>query len=143
MDKALDVILSETYEKMLHYAHNLKGPITMLHMMGVILPILGLVILPLVVSFMGSVRWYHLATLYNIILPIGVFYLGKNILSKRPTGYGDSDISEENPELKKYKKVKLFKLGRKEFRVDPLFVSIFVFLVFFQIVDRRIFSIQL
>src|SRR3989338_1081822 len=40
LDKSLDVILEETYEKMLHYAHNLQNPITMLHMLGIILPIL-------------------------------------------------------------------------------------------------------
>ena len=49
-------MLEETYEKMLHYAQNLKSPITMLHMLGIILPILGLVILPLVVSFMEAVK---------------------------------------------------------------------------------------
>ncbi len=80
LDKSLDVILSETYEKMLHYAHNLKSPITMLHMLGVILPILGLVILPLVVNFMGGVKWYHLAMLYDVTLPLGVYLLGKKIL---------------------------------------------------------------
>ena len=93
LDKSLDVILDETYEKMLHYAQNLKGPITMLHMLGVILPILGLVILPLMVSFMEGVSWYHIAALYNIALPLTVYFLGKNVLSKRPTGYGDTDIS--------------------------------------------------
>src|SRR3989344_7909070 len=51
LEKSLELILEETYEKMLHYAQNLKSPITMLHMLGIILPILGLVILPLVVSF--------------------------------------------------------------------------------------------
>ena len=81
LDKALDVILDETYEKMLHYAHNLQNPITMLHMLGIILPILGLVILPLVVSFMEGVRWYHLAFIYNVVLTVVVYYLGKNILS--------------------------------------------------------------
>src|SRR3989344_1537978 len=38
LDKALDVILTGTYETMLHYAHSLKSPITMLHMLGIILP---------------------------------------------------------------------------------------------------------
>src|SRR3989338_10005931 len=38
LDKALDVILDETYEKMLNYAHNLQNPITLLHMLGIILP---------------------------------------------------------------------------------------------------------
>ncbi|MAG91813.1 hypothetical protein CMO83_04000 [Candidatus Woesearchaeota archaeon] len=125
LDKSLDVILDETYEKMLHYAHNLQNPITMLHMLGIILPILGLVILPLVVSFMENVRWYHLAVIYNVILTVVVYYLGKNILSKRPTGYGDTDISEENPELKKYKNI-LIRLGNKEIQITPLIISVFL-----------------
>ena len=81
LDKALDVILEGTYEKMLHYAQDLKNPITMLNMLGVVLPILGLVIFPLVGSFLGGlVKWYHVAFLYNIILPIVVFTLGLNVL---------------------------------------------------------------
>ena len=96
LDKALNVILDGTYEKMLHYAQDVKGPVTTLHMLGVILPILGLVIFPLVGAFLqGLVKWYHLAFLYNIVLPIIVLVLGMNILSKRPTGYGSSKISEK------------------------------------------------
>lgn len=121
LDKSLDVILDETYERMLHYAQNLKGPITMLHMLGIILPILGLVILPLMVSFMSEVKWYHIATLYNVILPVLVYLLGKNILSKRPTGYGDTDISELNPALKKYRNI-LIKIGGTEIQINPIFI---------------------
>ena len=80
---------------MLHYAQDVKGPITTLHMLGVILPILGLVIFPIIGSLLqGFVKWYHLAILYNIILPLLVFALGMNILTKRPTGYGDSKIAD-------------------------------------------------
>src|SRR3989338_7818471 len=127
LDKSLEVILEETYEKMLHYAHNLQNPITMLHMLGVIMPILGLVILPLVVSFMEGAKWYNIALLYNVFLPIVVYYMGKNILSKRPTGYGDTDISEENPELKKYKNI-IVKIGETEVQMSPLVVSSLVFI---------------
>ncbi|MAE42343.1 hypothetical protein CMO93_01115 [Candidatus Woesearchaeota archaeon] len=130
LDKSLDVILSETYEKMLHYAHNLQSPITMLHMLGIILPILGLVILPLMVSFMEGIRWFHIAALYNVALPISVYYLGKSVLSRRPTGYGETDISEENPELKKYKNV-IMKLGNIEILMNPIFFSIFIGAVLF------------
>jgi hypothetical protein len=136
LDKALDIILSETYEKMLHFAHNLQSPITMLHMLGIILPILGLVILPLVVNFLSDpeaglvVKWYHISLLYNVILPIAVYYLGKNILSKRPTGYGDTDISETNPEYKKYKNI-ILRLGRAELKISPLFIAVFIGIVFF------------
>ncbi len=125
LDKSLDVILEETYEKMLHYAQNLKGPITMLHMLGIILPILGLVILPLMVSFMAEVKWYHIATLYNIVLPVLVYILGKNVLSKRPTGYGDTDIAELNPALKKYRNI-IIKIGGIELQINPAFICLLV-----------------
>ena len=132
LDKSLDVILDETYEKMLHYAHNLQNPITMLHMLGIILPILGLVILPLVVSFMDGVKWYHLAFIYNVILTVIVYYLGKNILSRRPTGYGDTDISEENPGLKKYKNI-LIKIGKDEIQITPAIICVFLGIILFLI----------
>lgn len=101
LDKAMEVILEGTYEKMLRYTHELKNPITMLHMLGVVLPILGLVVFPLIGSFLsGLVKWYHLAILYNLILPSIVFLFGLNILSKRPTGYGETQISKELLEKK-------------------------------------------
>ncbi|HHE36440.1 MAG TPA: hypothetical protein ENL16_01345, partial [Candidatus Woesearchaeota archaeon] len=132
LDKSLSVILEETYEKMLHYAHNLKGPLTALHMLGIILPILGLVILPLLVSFMPEVKWYHLLVLYNVVLPIIVLYLARNILSTRPTGYGESDISETNKELRKYRDI-LVPIGKSELRISPGVVAFIIFLVFFLI----------
>ena len=129
LDKALDVILDQTYEKMLHYAQNLKGPITMLHMLGIVLPILGLVVLPLVVSFMEGVEWYHIATLYNVILPIAVYFLARNILSKRPTGYGETDISEVNPEVKKYRNI-ILKIGKSELRIKPSIIALIIGVTF-------------
>ncbi|MEK6874289.1 MAG: hypothetical protein AABX52_00910, partial [Nanoarchaeota archaeon] len=128
LDKSLDVILTETYERMLHYAHNLKSPITILHMLGIILPILGLVILPLIVSFLGEAKWYHIGALYNVILPLIVYILGRKILSSRPTGYGDVDISEVNPKLRKYKNMLVSVFG-KEVAINPMFLSIAVFLL--------------
>ena len=96
LEKSLKVMLDSTYERMLHFAQGVKGPITTLHMLGVILPILGLVIFPLLGAFLsGIVKWYHLAILYNILLPLLVYIVGTNILSKRPTGYQDSTVAKE------------------------------------------------
>ncbi len=133
LDKALDVILNGTYENMLHYAHDLKSPMTMLHMLGVILPILGLVILPLIVSFMSGdsspfVMLLYIAMLYNVSLPIGVYYLGRNILSKRPAGYGAADISEKEG-VKKFGRVNI-PLGKKiTIGVNPAVISIMILVV--------------
>ncbi len=133
LDKSLDVILTGTYENMLHYAHNLQSPITMLHMLGIILPILGLVILPLVVSFLSSAGnsfsvAIYIALLYNISLPLGVYYLGQTILSKRPAGYGATDISQE-PHLKKYRNVNFSLSKQITIGVNPLFFSVMIFAV--------------
>lgn len=126
LEKSLQVILDGTYNNMLHYAHNLRSPITVLHMLGVILPILGLVIFPLVGSFMkGAVKWYHLFTLYNILLPIVVFVFGYNLLIKRPSGYGEVDIVKLRPELKEKEKTKFLGVT-----VSASFLAIFVATVF-------------
>ncbi len=122
LEKALTVILEETYEKMLHYAHDLKGPLTTLHMLGIILPILGLVILPLMVSFMKTVRWYHIAIIYNVTLPILVYFIGQSVLSKRPTGYGATDQTEEAIALAAQKAG--IKVKKRLF--SPVFVGVMV-----------------
>ncbi len=128
LEKALEVILEGTYENMLHYAQDVKSPITMLHMLGVILPILGLIILPLVGSFLG-VKWYHLALLYNLILPFVVYYFGYTILSKRPVGYSQSSILQEN-EIYKEKRMLVLGKGENKVLIHPKYVAIFFFFLF-------------
>jgi len=132
LDKALDVILTGTYENMLHYAHNLQSPMTMLNMLGVVLPILGLVILPLVVSFMSSetsplVMATYISVIYNISFPVVVYYLGRVILTKRPAGYGAVDIGEQ-PGVKKFRNVNI-PIGNYEISINPLYFCIVFFAV--------------
>ncbi|MEM4397485.1 MAG: hypothetical protein QW757_02560, partial [Candidatus Woesearchaeota archaeon] len=133
LEKAMSLILESTYEKMLHFAQELKSPITTLHMLGVILPILGLVILPLVVGFLGGVDWYHIAVLYNLFLPLMVWYFGKVILSNRPSGYSQSDITDVNEDLKKYIYLDV-KLFNKEYKIHPAWISLAI-VVFFVILS--------
>ncbi len=118
LEKALQVMIEGSYERMLHFAHDVKTPITTLHMLGVILPILGLIILPLMGSFLG-VKWWHLAIVYNIILPVMVYQMGTRVLEKRPMGYGERNILEEEPQFAKYTKTEF--LGME---VDPQFPAI-------------------
>lgn len=93
LDKALQVILEGTQDKMLGFAHNLKSPLESLHMLGVVLPVMGLVVMPMVAAFMGdAVKWYHLLLLYNITLPIVVYIIGIEVLATRPAGTRTTDI---------------------------------------------------
>ncbi len=123
LEKALQVILEGTYERMLHFAHDVRSPITFLHMIGIILPILGLIILPLMGTFLG-VKWWHLGIVYNIILPVMVYYLGQNILQKRPLGYGDRNIIEEIPDYERYTKASFLGI-----EVDAIIPAVLIGLV--------------
>ncbi len=131
LEKSLDVMLSETYEKMLHYTHELTSPITILVMLGIVLPVLGLVILPMITSFMTSKTMtpnalaLYLAVLYDVTLPIIVYVFGRIVLTKRPTGYGESDISSEFPEYEKYKNI-IVKIGSYELKINPLWISLMI-----------------
>lgn len=118
LDKSLAIILDGTYEKMLHYAQELKSPITTLYMLGVILPILGLVIFPLAGSLLGgAVTWFHLSFIYNIFLPIIIFAIGYNVLSKRPTGYSESKTMQDFYEKS----------------ASPFWISVFIAVLFIMI----------
>ncbi len=125
LDKSLSNILEQTYEKMLHYAHGLQGPLSNLNMLGVILPVLGMVILPLVVSMM-EVQWYFLFGLYNIILFLAVFNLGNKIMNTRPNGYGDTSEGEGMAK----DSTKEIDLGFTKIVLSPSMFAVMVSLVF-------------
>lgn len=104
LEKALEVILDGVYEKMLHYTHDVKSPITNIYMLGIVLPTLGLALLPLASTLLqGAIKWYHVALLFNIIVPFFVFYMTNQILSKRPGGFGETELLERNPAYESYK----------------------------------------
>jgi Flp pilus assembly protein TadB len=104
LEKSLQVILDGIYEKMLKYSREIRSPITNIYMLGIILPTLGLALLPLASTLLGGViRWPHIVVLFNIIIPFFVFYMTSTILLKRPGGYGETSVLELNPEYRKFK----------------------------------------
>jgi hypothetical protein len=109
LEKGLQVVLDGVYDKMLKFTHDVKSPLTNVYMLGVVLPTLGLALLPLASAMIGGmVKWYHVLILYNLIIPFFVFYLVDKIMFLRPGGYGDSEFLEKNPLYPKYKSNKSF-----------------------------------
>jgi hypothetical protein len=98
LEKALQVILDGVYDKMLFYTREIRTPLTNIYMLGIILPTLALALLPLAaVVIGGGLKWYHIFVLFNLIIPLGVYFLTSEILLKRPGGYGETSILEKNP----------------------------------------------
>ncbi|MBU0760883.1 MAG: hypothetical protein KJ600_02270 [Nanoarchaeota archaeon] len=104
LERALQVILDGVYEKMLKYSREIRSPLTNLYMLGIILPTLGLALLPLASTLLGGViRWPHVFVLFNVIIPFFVFYMVSEVLFKRPGGYGETAALELNPDYAAYK----------------------------------------
>jgi hypothetical protein len=103
LEKALQIILDGIYEKMLKYSREIRAPMTNIYMLGIILPTLGLAIIPLASALLqGAIKWYHVAILFDIIVPFIVFFMVSEVMLKRPGGHGDSSILELNPDYEKY-----------------------------------------
>lgn len=107
LEKSLQVILDGIYEKMLKYSREIRSPLTNIYMLGIVLPTLGLALLPLASTLLGGIiRWPHVLIIFNIIVPFFVFYLTSTVLLKRPGGYGETSVLELNPDYAKYKSSK-------------------------------------
>ncbi|MEN9625851.1 MAG: hypothetical protein RL557_179 [archaeon] len=103
LERALKIILDGVYEKMLKYTHAIKSPLTNIYMLGIVLPTLGLALLPLASTLLGgSIKSHHVFIFFNMIIPFFVFYLTSQVLLKRPGGYGDTSLLEKNPYYYKY-----------------------------------------
>ncbi|MFH1358775.1 MAG: hypothetical protein ABIH37_02725 [archaeon] len=103
LERSLQVILDGVYEKMLKYTHSIKAPLTNLYMLGIVLPTLGLALLPLASTLLGgAIKFQHVLVLFNLIVPFFVFYLVSEIMLRRPGGYGQTDLLEKNPNYPQY-----------------------------------------
>ncbi len=74
LEKSLQVILDGVYEKMLKYSRSIRSPLTNIYMLGIILPTLGLALLPLASTLLGGiVQWQHVFVIFNVLIPFVVF----------------------------------------------------------------------
>lgn len=104
LERSLQVILDGVYEKMLKYSREIRSPLTNLYMLGIILPTLGLALLPLASTLLGGIlRWPHVFLLFNIIVPFFVYYMVSEVLLKRPGGYGETQVLELHPNYNEFK----------------------------------------
>lgn len=99
LDEALEVILDGTKTRMKHYAQELNLPVMIIHMMGIILPVMGTIMAPLAAVFMSDmVKPWHFVLGYDIILPLMIIWFINNTLSKRPVTFSQVDTSH-HPDL--------------------------------------------
>jgi len=123
LDQALEVILSGTKTRMKHYVQNLRMPVMVIHMMGIVLPILGTIITPLAAVFMSDfISPLHFIIAFDLILPIVIIWFIHNTLRKRPVTLSKIDIAG-HPNLPK---PGCFKIGSRSLPVMPISIAVLV-----------------
>jgi len=104
LEKSLQVVLDGVYDKMLKFTHDVRSPLNTVYMLGVVLPTLGVVLIPLASAMIGGlIKTIHVFILFNLIIPFMVFYMTDKIMLLRPGGHGDSQLLERNKLYPKYK----------------------------------------
>jgi len=93
-NEIIKVVLDGTSDRTKKYVGNLKMPIMVIHALGVLLPVMGLVLFPIIVIFMSdTVKPIFLFVGYDVILPLLLWYFIKKTLSKKPPTFSQPDIS--------------------------------------------------
>jgi Flp pilus assembly protein TadB len=120
LEKSIQVVLDGVYDKMLKFTHEVKAPMTNVYMLAIMLPILGIALIPLASAMVqGMIQWTHVFILYTLIIPFLAFFMMDKILLLRPGGYGEVSYLEKNPLYPQYKSNK------------PYFTAFFICLPFF------------
>lgn len=124
LDRAVDVVLSVTGEKMERYSRDLETPISILHSLGVLLPVMGMIVFPLLSIFLSENIpriGFYLFIGYNVLLPAVLFYFMKQSMDRRPSTHSSIDISQ-HPEVTTLETFRMT-LGKKVFVIPALPVA--------------------
>ena len=140
-DEIIKVVLDGTVDRTRKYVSHLRMPVMVIHAMGVLLPVMGLVLFPIIVIFMSdTVKPIFLFLGYDVILPIVLWYFISKTLSNKPPTFSQPDISL----VRGIPKMGMVKLQNKLVPVIIPAVAIFVALLVLGIVlSPSILSTQL
>lgn len=94
-NETINVILNGTRERAKHYAAGLRMPMTLIYAMGVLLPVMGLVLFPIILIFVSEqVKPSFVFFSYDVLLPLSLYFLVNYILSSKPPTFSPPDISK-------------------------------------------------
>lgn len=123
LDKTMDQTLDSIKTKMEQYARELSQPTVVLFYLGVLLPLILIIVLPVGSAFSGQglARPEILVLIYNILIPGATFVFALTVLRNRPPTYEPPKIPDDHPSLPKKFSIQLGKT-----LVDLRFVMIVI-----------------
>lgn len=142
LDEASQRILNGTFESMTTYASTLKEPLNTVYMLGMVLPVLGLVLAPMMMAFVTVPDFgVLLALMYDVGLPLMVYFLIRNRLLERPAGFAPPDLSlvPGLPKLGSF----FLNFGSRKVQISALLPAAAVFIAFMALFSLLLPSMQI
>ena len=103
LKEAVDVMLTGTKERMKKYAMLMKTPLNIINSFGILLPLLGLIFVPILIIFMPEIaRTEIIGFFYIVLLPAVLFLFLNQYFYTRPYSYHQIEIKN----VKKYSRQK-------------------------------------
>ncbi len=126
LDKTMEQTLESIKGKMEQYARDLSQPTVVLFYLGILLPLILIIVLPVGSAFSGEglAKPEILILIYNILIPAATFIFASNVLRNRPPTYAPPKIPDNHPDLPKK-----FKMNIGKTFVDLRFVMLVVLII--------------
>jgi hypothetical protein len=139
LDKTMLEVLERVKSKMEDYARSLNQPSVMLFYLGVLLPLILIIILPVGSAFSGNAiaTTEILFLIYCVGIPAAAFMFAKKVVKQRPPTYEPPEISDSYPGLPKKWHMKLSK-GSIDFRIIVILILAVGFFATFAISSQGI-----
>ena len=99
LNRALDVALDGTREMMNKFANKLHQPTMLIYSIGIMIPLSLVAMLPAAGLVGMKVTIFQVFFLYDIILPMFIFFYTRKILLSRPATFNPPNIPKDHPEL--------------------------------------------
>ncbi len=125
LDSTMTSILESIRNKMEQYARELSQPSVLLFYMGVLLPLILIIVLPVGSAFSGQPMATPLVliTVYNIAIPGITFLFARDVIKRRPPTQEVPEIPDNFPGLPKKNRAMLGKTS-----IDLRFLVVVVFI---------------
>lgn len=129
LDQTMNETLVSVKGKLEDYARTLNQPATIMFYLGILLPLLLIIVLPVGSAFSGSAiaKPIYLILIYNIAIPLGCFFYARAVIKKRPPTYVPPVIPDDYPSLPKKNNLKIKSIQLNVFVLIALIIGIGIF----------------
>lgn len=99
LDRSLQLVLQGARRRVREFSSNISLPTLLIYSLGILLPLVFVVILPVLSVIELQMGLAQVAFIYCFLLPFLVWILSNNVLSRRPATYSPPNVSIEASRL--------------------------------------------